>query len=54
MANRAAYHCLQLHGGYGYSEEYPICRDYRDVRINTIFAGATEVMKTIIAKEMGL
>lgn len=54
MANRVAYHCLQLHGGYGYSEEYPICRDYRDVRIFTIFAGTTEVMKTIVAREMGL
>lgn len=54
MANRAAYHCLQLYGGYGYSEEYPICRDYRDIRVQTIFAGSTEVMKTIIAKELGL
>jgi len=54
MANRVAYHCLQLHGGYGYSEEYPICRDYRDVRIFNIFAGTTEVMKAIIAREMGL
>lgn len=54
MANRVAYHCLQLHGGYGYSEEYPICRDSRDVRIFNIFAGTTEVMKNIVAKEMGL
>jgi acyl-CoA dehydrogenase len=54
MANRVAYNCLQLHGGYGYMEEYPICRDYRDVRIFTIFAGTNEVMKTIISKEMGL
>lgn len=54
MANRVAYHCLQLHGGYGYSEEYPICRDYRDVRILNIFAGTTEVMKAIIAKELEL
>lgn len=54
LANRVAYNCLQLHGGYGYMEEYPICRDYRDVRIFTIFAGTTEVMKSIIAKEMGL
>ncbi|TYO93304.1 acyl-CoA dehydrogenase family protein [Desulfallas thermosapovorans] len=54
MANRTAYHCLQLHGGYGYCEEYPICRDYRDVRIFNIFAGTTEVMKNIIAKEIGL
>jgi acyl-CoA dehydrogenase len=54
MANRVAYHCLQLYGGYGYMEEYPISRDFRDIRVQTIYAGATEVMKHIIAKEMGL
>lgn len=54
MANRVAYHCLQLHGGYGYMEEYPICRFARDIRIHTIFAGTTEVMKTVVGKMMGL
>jgi len=54
MANRVAYNCLQLYGGYGYMDEYPISRDYRDVRVGTIYAGATEVMKHIIANEMGL
>ena len=54
MANRVAYHCMQLYGGYGYMEEYPISRDYRDIRVQTIYAGATEVMKHIIAKEIGL
>ncbi|MCL6477292.1 MAG: acyl-CoA dehydrogenase family protein [Peptococcaceae bacterium] len=54
MANRVAYHCLQLYGGYGYMEEYPISRDYRDMRVQTIYAGSTEVMKLIVAKEMGL
>lgn len=54
MANRVAYNCLQLYGGYGYMDEYPISRDFRDVRIGTIYAGATEVMKHIIAKEMDL
>ncbi len=33
MANRVAYNCVQLHGGYGYMEEYPICRFSRDVRV---------------------
>ncbi len=46
--------CLQLYGGYGYMEEYPVCRAYRDARIQTIFAGTTEIMKIIIAKSMGL
>lgn len=54
MANRVAYNCVQLHGGYGYMEEYPICRFSRDVRPFAIFAGTTEVMKVIIAKNMGL
>jgi acyl-CoA dehydrogenase len=54
MANRVAYDCVQLHGGYGYMEEYPICRWYRDIRATTIYAGTSEIMKTIIGKMMGL
>jgi len=54
MANRVAYDCVQLHGGYGYMEEYPICQWYRDVRGAPIWAGTTEVMKGIIGKMMGL
>lgn len=54
MANRVAYQCVQLHGGYGYMEEYPICRFSRDVRPIAIFAGTTEVMKLIVARKMGL
>ena len=54
MANRIAYNCVQLHGGYGYMEEYPICRFARDVRVIPIFAGTTEVMKVIIGRMMGL
>lgn len=54
MANRVAYQCLQLHGGYGYMEEYAICRFARDVRVHTIFAGSTEVMKSVVGKRLGL
>jgi acyl-CoA dehydrogenase len=54
MVNRVAYQALQLHGGYGYSEEYRICRLYRDVRILSIFAGTTEIMKLIVARSLGL
>lgn len=54
MANRVAYHCLQLYGGYGYCEEYPIARHYRDVRVHTIYAGSSEMMKLIIARKLGL
>ena len=46
--------CLQLHGGYGYMLEYPIARLYANTRVSRIFGGTTEVMKTIIAKELGL
>ncbi|MDY6968953.1 MAG: acyl-CoA dehydrogenase family protein [Spirochaetota bacterium] len=53
MANRVAYHALQLHGGYGYIEEYPIARFFRDVRGQTLYGGTTEVMKMIIARNMG-
>ncbi|MBW1912247.1 MAG: acyl-CoA dehydrogenase family protein [Deltaproteobacteria bacterium] len=54
MANRVAYDCVQLHGGYGYMEEYPICKWYRDIRAASIYAGTTEIMKTVIAKRMNL
>jgi len=54
MANRVAYDCLQLHGGYGYMEEYPIVRHFRDVRVHTIYAGTSEIMKLIIARKLGL
>ncbi len=53
MVNRVAYHCLQLYGGYGFMEEYPIARAYRDVRAHTIYAGTTEIMKLIIARRLG-
>jgi acyl-CoA dehydrogenase len=54
MAKRVADQCLQLYGGYGYCEEYPIARAWRDVRVMSIFAGTNEIMKTIVAKYMGL
>ncbi|MCK8614773.1 acyl-CoA dehydrogenase family protein [Gordonia sp. C13] len=46
--------CLQLHGGYGYVLEYPIARLYADTRVTRIYGGTSEVMKTIIAKDLGL
>ncbi len=54
MANRVAQQGLQLHGGYGYMEEYLIARLFRDVRIHTIFAGTSEIMKLIVSRMMGL
>jgi acyl-CoA dehydrogenase len=54
VAARVIDRCLQLHGGYGYMNEYPIARLYADNRVNRIYGGTSEVMKTIIAKSMGL
>lgn len=45
---------VQLHGGYGYMMEYPIARAYVDARIQTIYGGTTEIMKTIVAKDLGI
>ncbi|GHF36238.1 acyl-CoA dehydrogenase [Streptomyces mashuensis] len=46
--------CLQLHGGYGYMMEYPVARLYADARVTRIYGGTSEVMRSIIAKSMGL
>ncbi|GAA3543798.1 acyl-CoA dehydrogenase family protein [Nocardioides daeguensis] len=54
VAARVIDRCLQLHGGYGYMNEYPIARLYADNRVNRIYGGTSEVMKLIIAKQMGL
>ncbi len=55
LAQKVIYDCLQFHGGYGFIEEYPICRTYRDMRLLPIGGGTSEVMKEIIWKwtEMG-
>ncbi|MER7986151.1 acyl-CoA dehydrogenase family protein [Streptomyces noursei] len=53
-ADRVIDRCLQLHGGYGYINEYPIARLYADSRVNRIYGGTSEVMKMIIAKDMGV
>jgi alkylation response protein AidB-like acyl-CoA dehydrogenase len=45
--------CVQLHGGYGYMDEYPISRAWRDARVHTIFGGTTEIMKEIIGRDLG-
>jgi alkylation response protein AidB-like acyl-CoA dehydrogenase len=54
LQRRATDRCLQLFGGYGYMTEYPIARAYADARVTTIYGGTSEVMKTIIAKSIGL
>ncbi len=54
LGKKVASECLQLHGGYGYMEEYEIARRFRDIQVMSIYAGTNEIMKTIIAKNMGL
>jgi acyl-CoA dehydrogenase len=54
VAGRVIDKCVQLHGGYGYIWEYPIARLYADTRVSRIYGGTSEVMKTIIAKDLGL
>jgi alkylation response protein AidB-like acyl-CoA dehydrogenase len=46
--------CLQLHGGYGYMNEYPIARAFTDARITRIYGGTTEIMKEVIGRSLGL
>jgi acyl-CoA dehydrogenase len=50
LGKKVADVCLQCYGGYGYMEEYPIARMYRDARVGTIAGGTTEIMKEILAK----
>jgi acyl-CoA dehydrogenase len=44
--------CLQLHGGYGYMDEYPIARMFKDARVQRIYGGANEIMKILIARTL--
>ena len=53
LACKVADRCLQAHGGFGYSDEFPISRYYRDVRLVTIGGGTSEIMREIISKRLG-
>ena len=53
VAVRAAEEAVQIHGGYGYIEEYPVCRFYRDAKILTIGEGTDEVQQMVIARQLG-
>ncbi|HEV7826838.1 MAG TPA: acyl-CoA dehydrogenase family protein [Mycobacteriales bacterium] len=54
LQNKVADRCLQMHGGYGYMNEYPISKAWRDSRVQSIYGGSTEIMKEIIGRFMGL
>ncbi|MBW2183779.1 MAG: acyl-CoA dehydrogenase family protein [Deltaproteobacteria bacterium] len=51
-ANRACYKAVQMLGGYGYVEEYPVERYYRDVRVTTIYEGTSEIQRLVIARSL--
>jgi len=53
LAVRAADEAVQIHGGYGYIEEYPVCRFYRDAKVLTIGEGTDEVQQLVIARALG-
>src|SRR4051794_12246868 len=53
LAVRCAEEAVQIHGGYGYIEEYPVCRHYRDAKILTIGEGTDEVQQMVIARALG-
>src|SRR5947209_4105542 len=54
LAVRATDEAVQIHGGYGYIEEYPVCRFYRDAKVLTIGEGTDEVQQLVIARQLGM
>ncbi|MCL4132330.1 UNVERIFIED_CONTAM: hypothetical protein GTU68_017098 [Idotea baltica] len=52
LQNRIAGQCVQLHGGWGYMWEYPICKSYVDARVQTIYGGSNEIMKELIQRQI--
>ena len=54
VQNEVLDHCVQLHGGYGYMNEYRVARAWKDARVNKIWAGSNEIMKELIGRRLGL
>jgi hypothetical protein len=52
MCNRIVSHAIQIHGGYGFSSEYPVERFFRDARVVTIYEGTSEVQRLVIARAL--
>ncbi|CAM3286274.1 acyl-CoA dehydrogenase family protein [Nocardioides dubius] len=54
IQNEVIDHCVQLHGGYGFMNEYRVARAWRDARVSKIWAGSNEIMKELIGRDLGL
>jgi len=54
LEDRVTDHCVQLHGGNGYMDEYPVSRMYTAARVSRIYAGSSEIMREIVARSIGL
>ena len=54
VQNAVLDHCVQLHGGYGFMNEYRVARAWRDARVTKIWAGSNEIMKELIGRDLGL
>jgi alkylation response protein AidB-like acyl-CoA dehydrogenase len=54
MQNEVIDHCVQIHGGYGFMNEYRVARAWRDARVTKIWAGSNEIMKELIGRDLGL
>jgi long-chain-acyl-CoA dehydrogenase len=54
VQNEILDHCVQIHGGYGYMNEYRVARAWRDARVTKIWAGSNEIMKMLIGRDLGL
>jgi alkylation response protein AidB-like acyl-CoA dehydrogenase len=54
IQNEVLDHCVQLHGGYGFMNEYRVARAWRDARVSKIWAGSNEIMKELIGRDLGL
>ena len=52
LQSKVADHGVQIHGGWGYMMEYPVCRAFIDARVQSIYGGANEVMKELIARSI--
>ena len=51
-ANRHASEAVQIHGGYGYIDEFPVERYFRDARVQTLYEGTSEIQRKVIAREI--